>query len=159
MKQMVNDKDHIQHLIAHTKREKDKLERRASELLRIARERARMLEEEIRALDRIMERYDKPVDELLLGIGADSDEAATDAAATDTRLPIGEAIDRFLSETGNQEFTAPQVVAYMKAAGYPVKPASTLNSVRESLRRRITRGEIEKPSEGKYRVRPATVIE
>jgi hypothetical protein len=41
----------------------------------------------------------------------------------------------------------------MKAAGYPVKPASTLNSVRESLRRRITRGEIEKPSEGKYRVK------
>jgi hypothetical protein len=31
--------------------------------------------------------------------------------------------------------------------------------VRESLRRRITRGEIEKPSEGKYRVRPATVSE
>jgi hypothetical protein len=148
---VINDNDHLIAKREQMRRKQKALQTRADELVRKCRERVRELEEDIRALDRIMEIDSRPLDDLLLGSSnVDAEASNGDDAA---RTPIGEAIDKFLTESGASEFTAPQVVAYMRAAGYPVKPASTLNSVRESLRRRIARGQVEKSGVGTYRVR------
>jgi hypothetical protein len=67
-----------------------------------------------------------------------------------TRVPIAESIDRFIAETGEQEFSASDIRMYLNDLGYSSK--WLYNSIFENLTRRVKSGRLEKAGQ-KFKVK------